>query len=73
MTNIQIAMDEQRLAAIRSPGQNVTQIMCAALATWRKRRQGGGFEQEWITALAKNPDDTNRAEEWREPQAWTAA
>lgn len=73
MTNIQIAIDEQMLAEIRSTGQDVNQIIRAALATWLKRRQGARFEQEWIAALKKNQDDANRAEEWLETQAWTAA
>lgn len=77
MTNIQISIDEQMLLEIRqagkSAGQDTTQIVREALATWLKRRQGVRFEQEWIAALKKNQDDASRAEEWLETQAWTEA
>ncbi len=77
MTNIQIAIDEQMLTEIRqagkSAGQDIAQIVREALAAWLKRREGTRFEQEWIAVLKKNPDEANRAEEWLETQAWTAA
>lgn len=75
MTNIQVTIDDHLLAEIRqagkSVGQDFTQIVREALAAWLKRREGVRFEQEWIAALKKNPDEANRAEEWLEAQAWT--
>ncbi len=77
MTNIQVTIDDHLLAEIRqtgkSVGQDFTQIVREALGAWLKRREGVRFEQEWIAALKKNPDEANRAEEWLETQAWTAA
>ena len=79
MINIQIAIDENLLAEIEKAGdrqgQEVAQIVKEALHAWLKRerlrREGLRFEQEWMTALKKNPDEANRAEAWLEAQAWS--
>jgi len=46
-------------------------IVREALHAWLKRREGLRFEQEWIAALQKHPDDAQRAEDWLEAQAWS--
>lgn len=75
MINIEVTIDERLLAEIRqagrSAGQDFTQIVREALAAWLKRREGVRFEQEWIAALKKHPDQAGRAEEWLDAQSWT--
>ena len=72
MINMQVAVDENLLAEIEKAGErqglDLAQIVGEALHSWLKRRdglrrEGLRFEQEWITSLKKNPDDSNRAEE----------
>jgi hypothetical protein len=52
-------------------GWDITQAIRQALQSWLKRREAARFEEEWIAAFKKNPDDTSRAEDWLEAQAWT--
>jgi len=74
MINLQISIDEKTLAEIKQvskpQGLDITQVIREALQSWLKRREAARFEQEWIAALKKNPDDANRAEDWLEAQAW---
>ncbi len=75
MTNVQIAIDESLLDEINKAGEHhgldLAQIIREALHAWLKRREGLRFEQDWIAALKKNPDDASRAEVWSEVQIWS--
>jgi metal-responsive CopG/Arc/MetJ family transcriptional regulator len=75
MVNIQFAIDETLLNEINKAskyqGSDLAQIIREALQAWLKRREGLRFEQEWIAALKKNPDDASRAEMWSEVQTWS--
>lgn len=74
-TNIQISLDEQLWAAMvrvgRPLGIEPAQIVRQVLLGRLSQHDGQRFEQEWIAALEHNPDDTNRAEDWIEAQAWS--
>ena len=75
MINIQIMLEEELLAEIADASKpqppDLTAIVREALQAWLKRREGSRFEQEWIAALQKRPDEAQRAEDWLEAQAWT--
>jgi antitoxin component of RelBE/YafQ-DinJ toxin-antitoxin module len=75
MTNVQIAIDESLLDEINKVGKHhgldLTQVIREALQAWLKRREGLRFEQEWIAALKKNPDEAGRAEVWLDAQTWS--
>jgi metal-responsive CopG/Arc/MetJ family transcriptional regulator len=75
MTNVQIAIDESLLDEINKAGEHhgldLSQVIREALQAWLKRREGLRFEQEWIAALKKNPDEASRAEVWLDAQTWS--
>jgi hypothetical protein len=75
MTNVQIAIDESLLDEVSKAGEHngldLTQVIREALQAWLKRREGLRFEQDWIAALKKNPDEVGRAEVWSEAQTWS--
>ena len=77
MTTVQVTLDEHLLVEINKVskplGLDLAKVIGEALLAWLKRREGRCFEQEWITALKKHPDDASRAEEWFEAQAWSAS
>ena len=74
MKNIQITVDEEilsRVDAIAGPlGLKRSQIVREALRDWLSKRMVREFEDQWIAALSRKPDDANRAESWTESQAW---
>ncbi len=74
MKNVQITIDEETLARVDRAGKprgfNRSEIVRQALRQWLRRRAVESFEQEWIAALQKRPDETIRADEWLDVQAW---
>ena len=75
MKNVQITIDEDTLTRVDRVGKPLglkrSEVVRQALREWLRRRAVENFEQEWITALQKKPDDAARAEEWRDIQAWS--
>jgi len=74
MKNVQITVDEETLAQIDRIGKPLglkrSEIVRRALRDWVQRHAVEGFEQEWIEALYKKPDQASRAEEWLSIQTW---
>lgn len=75
MKNVQITVDEKTLSQIDRAGERLalkrSEIVRQALRDWLRRRAVERFEQEWLTALGKNPDEASRAEAWLIAQAWS--
>lgn len=74
MKNVQITIDQATLAAVdrvAAPlGLKRSEIVRQALRAWLRRRSVERFEQDWITALQKDPDDAKRADDWLPSQTW---
>ena len=74
MVDAHITVDEQLLAEVdrisKSLGLDRSQVVSQALQGWLQRYKIEGFEQEWITALQKHPDEGQRAEAWMNIQEW---
>jgi hypothetical protein len=75
MINVRVPLDEQLLAEINKTskplGLDLTQVIREALLAWLGRHEGERFEQEWVAALKRHPDDASRAEDWLEAQTWS--
>jgi metal-responsive CopG/Arc/MetJ family transcriptional regulator len=75
MKNIQITVDEETLRQVdrvSGPlGLKRSEVVRQALRQWLQRRATEHFEEEWISALGKKPDDHQRAEEWLGVQSWS--
>lgn len=75
MKNVQITIDEDTLRQVdrlgKPLGLNRSEIVRRALRDWLRRQAVESFEQEWIRALQKHPDDAARAEEWKDVQTWS--
>ena len=75
MKNVQITIDEDTLTRVDRVGKPLglkrSEVVRQALREWLRRRAVENFEQEWIAALQKKPDDAARAEEWTDIQAWS--
>lgn len=75
MKNIQITVDEETLRQVdrvSGPmGLKRSEVVRQALRQWLQRRATERFEEEWIAALGKEPDDQRRAEDWRGVQIWS--
>ena len=75
MKNVQVTIDEETLTRVDRVGKPLglkrSEVVRQALREWLRRRAVENFEQEWIAALQKKPDDAARAEEWRDIQAWS--
>ena len=52
-------------------GLNRSEIVRQALREWLHRHAVQSFEQEWIAALQKKPDENSRAEDWMGVQTWS--
>ena len=72
--NVQITIDQTTLAAVdraAAPlGLKRSEIVRQALREWLRRRSVERFEQEWIAALQKDPDNAKRADDWLSSQTW---
>ena len=75
MKNVQITIDEDTLTRVDRIGKPLglkrSEVVRQALRDWLRRHAVENFEQEWIAALQKDPDDAARAEEWRGIQTWS--
>jgi hypothetical protein len=75
MKNVQITIDQATLLAVdraAAPlGLKRSEVVRQALREWLRRRSVERFEQEWIAALRKSPDDAARADDWLLSQAWS--
>ena len=75
MKNVQITIDEDTLTRVDRIGKPLglkrSEVVRRALRDWLRRHAVENFEQEWIVALQKQPDDAARAEDWRDIQAWS--
>ena len=74
MKNVQITIDQTTLAAVDRAavplGLKRSEIVRQALREWLRRRSVERFEQEWIAALQKDPDNAKRADDWLSSQTW---
>jgi metal-responsive CopG/Arc/MetJ family transcriptional regulator len=75
MKNVQITVDEETLRQVDRAGKPLglkrSEIVRQALRQWLRQRAVERFEQDWITAVGSRPDETARAEDWLESQAWS--
>ena len=75
MKNVQITIDEDTLTRVDRVGKPLglkrSEIVRQALRDWLRRHAVEHFEQEWIAALRKKPDEATRADEWMGVQAWS--
>ena len=75
MKSVQITVDEETLSKVDGIGNSLgltrSEIVRQALREWMSRQAVQAFEQEWIAALRKNPDDADRAEDWVGSQSWS--
>ena len=75
MKNVQITIDEDTLTRVDRIGKPLglkrSEVVRQALRDWLRRHAVQNFEQDWIAALQKAPDDAARAEEWKDIQAWS--
>ena len=74
MKNVQISIDPETLAQVDRVGKPLglkrSEIVRQALREWLRRRAVERFEADWIAALRKRPDDTERADDWLGVQTW---
>jgi metal-responsive CopG/Arc/MetJ family transcriptional regulator len=75
MKNVQITIDEETLTRVdriaKPLGLKRSEIVRQALRDWLHRHAVENFEQEWIAALRKQPDNAARAEDWMGAQIWS--
>lgn len=75
MKNVQVTIDQETLSRVDRLGKPLglkrSEIVRQALREWLRRQAVERFEQEWIAALQKDTDKTERAEEWLGIQAWS--
>ena len=75
MKNVQITVDDETLRqvdrAAKPLGLKRSEIVRQALRQWLRRQAVDNFEEEWITALRKKPDDASRADDWLPAQTWS--
>ena len=75
MKNVQITIDHETLAQVDRVGKPLglkrSEIVRQALREWLRRHAVARFEKEWIAALEKEPDESDRAEDWLVAQTWS--
>jgi metal-responsive CopG/Arc/MetJ family transcriptional regulator len=75
MKNIQITVDQDTLRQVdrvsKPLGLKRSEIVRQALRQWLQRRAIERFEEDWIAALKKRPDDRRRADAWLPIQRWS--
>jgi metal-responsive CopG/Arc/MetJ family transcriptional regulator len=75
MKNVQITIDQETLSEVdrvaKPLGLKRSEVVRQALRDWLRRHAVDRFEQEWVRALKKEPDDAKRAEEWLSMQVWS--
>jgi metal-responsive CopG/Arc/MetJ family transcriptional regulator len=74
MKNIQITVDEDTLRQVdrvaRPLGLKRSEVVRQALRQWLQRRATERFEEAWVAALGRTPDDPRRADDWLGAQTW---
>ncbi|OFW19507.1 MAG: hypothetical protein A3H97_24670 [Acidobacteria bacterium RIFCSPLOWO2_02_FULL_65_29] len=75
MKHVQISIDHETLAMVDRVGKPLglrrSAIVRLALREWLSRKAVERFEQEWIGALGRHPDQPERADQWLGIQAWS--
>jgi hypothetical protein len=75
LKKIQITVDEETLrqvSRVSGPlGLKLSEVVEQALRQWLHRRVAERFEEKWISALGKVPDDHKRADDWLGVQCWS--
>ena len=74
MKNVQITVDDETLRRVdrmaKPLGLKRSEIVRQALRQWLRQRSVERFEQEWIAALGKRPDEAARADDWLTVETW---
>ena len=74
MKNVQISFDDNLLDAVdrfaASAKISRSSIIREALRHWLREREIREFEEQWITSIKENPDDSNDGEPWIDSQQW---
>ena len=74
MKNVQVTIDEEtldRVDRVAAPlGLNRSEVVRQALREWLHQHTVTTFERAWIAALDHRPDESARADDWREAEAW---
>jgi len=74
MKNVQITIDQPTLTAVDKAaaplGMKRSEVVRQALREWLRRRSVERFEQDWIAALQKKPDEAKNADQWLAAQTW---
>ena len=52
-------------------GLKRSEIVRQALRQWLKQRAVERFEEDWKTALGREPDEVSRADDWLSVQDWS--
>jgi predicted transcriptional regulator len=75
MKNVQITVDQETLAQVDRIGKPLglkrSEIVRQALRDWLRRHAVESFERDWIDALEKHGDKSERAEAWMDVQVWS--
>lgn len=75
MKNVQITIDPETLAEVDRVGAPLglkrSEIVRQALREWLRQRAVSRFEEEWVTALQRRPDDGTAADAWLPAQVWS--
>jgi metal-responsive CopG/Arc/MetJ family transcriptional regulator len=74
MENVQISFDETLLNRIDQVAASSqlwrSAIVRKALQDWLRKKKISTFEQEWITKLKENPEDSKELEPWITVEHW---
>ena len=74
MKNVQVTVDDETLRRVdrmaKPLGLKRSEIVRQALRQWLRHRSVERFEQEWIAALGKRPDEAARADDWLTVETW---
>ena len=75
MKNVQISFDENLLDAVdrfaASEKVSRSAVIREALSAWLREREIREFEEQWISSVKRNPDDSEDAEAWVQEQKWS--
>jgi metal-responsive CopG/Arc/MetJ family transcriptional regulator len=75
MKNVQISIGEKTLQLVdrgaASLGLSRSEVIRQALRQWLRQRTVQAFEEEWVSALRKEPDDAARADDWLLSDSWS--
>jgi metal-responsive CopG/Arc/MetJ family transcriptional regulator len=75
MKNVQVTVDDETLRQVdrvsKSLGLKRSEIVRQALRQWLRRQAVERFEDSWIAAVRKHPDDPARGDDWIGIQAWS--